>query len=88
MGIIFLVEASLNYFPCTDCQQKNRYVQIFSRTRINRATSLTFSGPVHHFMEQLMYKFHVYISNGIDFIQPFVTYPYLLHTKHEGKSAV
>ena len=31
--------------------------------------------------------FHVYISNGIDFKTPFVTYPYLLQTNHEGKSA-
>ena len=59
----------------TDCQRKNRYVQIFCHTHINRATSLTFSGPVHHPMEQLMYKFHFYISNGIAFIPPFVTYP-------------
>ena len=71
----------------TDCQQKNRYVQIFGHTRIHRATSLKFSGPVYHPVEQitLAYKFHVYISNGIDFILPFVTYPYLLHSNHEGK---
>ena len=70
----------------TDCQQKNRYVQIFCHARIHRATSLTFSGPVYHPMEQLTYKFHVYISNGINFIPPFVTYPYFLHTNHEGKN--
>ena len=61
----------------TDCQRKNRYVQIFCHTHINRATSLTFSGPVHHPMEQLVYKFHFHISNGIAFISPFVTYPNL-----------
>ena len=60
---------------------------MFYHTHINQATSLKFSGPVHHPMEQLMYKFHVYISNGIAFIPPFVTYPYLLHTNHEGKRA-
>ena len=54
---------------------------------MNQATSLEFSGPVYHPMEQIIYTFHVYISNGIDFILPFVTYPYLLHTNHEGKSA-
>ena len=59
----------------TDCQRKNRYVQIVCHTHINQATSLKFSGPVHHLMEQLMYKFHFYISNGIAFIPPFVTYP-------------
>ena len=59
----------------TDCQQKNRYVLIFCHTRMNRATCLNFSGNVHHPKEQLMYKFHFYISNGIDFIPPFVTYP-------------
>ena len=68
-----------------DGQQKNRYVQMFCHTRINWATSLKFSGSVYHPMEQRMYKFHVYISNGIDFIPPFLTYPYLLHTNHEGK---
>ena len=59
----------------TDCQRKNRNVQIICHTHINRATSLKFSGPVYHLMEQLMYKFHFYISNGIAFIPPFVTYP-------------
>ena len=29
-------------------------------------------------MEQLLYKFHLYISNDIDFIQFFVTYPYCI----------
>ena len=47
-----------------DCHRKNRYVQIFYHSRINRATSLKLSGPVYHPME-LMY-----------FIQICVTYPY------------
>ena len=33
---------------------------------------------VHLLMEQLWYKLHIHISNGMDFIQYFVTYPYLL----------
>ena len=60
---------------------------MFYHTHINQATSLKISGPVHHPMEQLMFKFHVNISNGIDFILPFVTYPYLLHTNRGGKRA-
>ena len=70
----------------SDCQQKNRYINIFA-IPINQAIFLKFTGSVHHPMEQLMYKCHVYTSNGIDFIPPFVTYPYLLHTNHEGKRA-
>ena len=64
----------------TQCHRKNRYNKIFYHSRINWATSLAFSGPVYHPMEQLMYKFHLYISDNIDFIQLFVTYPYLLKT--------
>ena len=66
---------SSDFHVRSDCQQKNRYIQIFCHTRINLAISLKFSGPVHHPMEQLMYKFHFYISNIIAFIPPFVTYP-------------
>ena len=35
--------------------------KILSHSRINRAISLTFSGPVYHLMEQLIYKCHIYI---------------------------
>ena len=70
-----------------DYHRKNRYVQICYHSRINRATSLKFSGPVYHPIEQLKYKFYVYISNDIDFIQLFVTYPYLLKTNKCVKSA-
>jgi len=70
-------------FLCTDCQQKSRSVQIFCHSRINQATSLKFSGPLQHSMEQLTYTFYIYISNGIDVIPHFVTYPDLLHTNHE-----
>ena len=38
------------------------------------------AGPIHHPMEQLLYKFHLYISNDIDFIQRFVTYPYITNS--------
>ena len=68
--------------PHTDCQQKNRYIQIVCHSRINRAIILKFSGHVHRLLEQLMYKIHVYISNDIYFIQLFVTYPYLMKTNH------
>ena len=37
-------------------------------SRINRATSFKMLGPVYHPMEQLIYKFYVYIANDIDFI--------------------
>ena len=69
----------------TNCHRKNGYVQIFYHSRINRATSLKFSGPVYHPMEQLIYKYYVYISTDIDCIQLFVTYPYLLKTNHFNK---
>ena len=36
-------------------------------------------------MEHLTCMFYVYILNDKDFIQLFVTYPYLLKTKHFNK---
>ena len=54
----------------------------FTISHINQAISLKFSEPVNHPMEQLICRFYVYISNDIDFIQLFVTYPHLLKTNH------
>ena len=60
-------------------------VSIFCHSHIKQATSSKFSGPVYHPMEQLMYKFYVYISNDIYFISFFVTYAYLLKTRQMCK---
>ena len=54
-----LYESRLFFQYHTDCQQKNRYVQMCYHTHINQGTSLRFSGPIHHPMEQIMNKFHV-----------------------------
>ena len=54
-------------------------------SRIHQATSLEFSWPLYYPMEQLMHQYHVHISNDIDFIKLFLTYPYLLKTNHFNK---
>ena len=61
--------------------------RLFYLSHRNRTTSLKFSGPVYHPMEQPMYKFYVYISNSndMDLIQLFVTYPYLVKTNNFNK---
>ena len=59
--------------------------RLFYLSHRNRTTSLKFSGPVYHPMEQLMYKYYVYILTDIDCIQLFVTYPYLVKTNHFNK---
>ena len=62
-SVIYFDQTMYSVKYWTDCHRKNRYVQICYHSRINRATSLKCSGPVHHPMECLYLKWYRFYSS-------------------------